>query len=976
MAMGYDMKKALKALEITGYSGPEPAVMWLLENPDYNFDDEPDPEQPAEKKKDEPAKDKDASVPPPPPPPGDAKKDEQMDLEDLFAKSAEDDFDTKASGQYFLGDCYSYDVAVKEEKDDKASNVSSEWEDRIIPELKNFMEKDGFSRLEIGEYLQQIKNHLANNSEADARHIITTILGDAASQIRLTASTKVTGQVGLKSTQVSVGTVVTVIDPQAANDNKEPSAAITRELEALVGRTGIVRAVEHQKGLVLVEFYAAESATLEEWWLPLTALKKPTKLVHRPYGSVTSTDELIASLSLTASKLANVYARRIVITLLQHCELSLNDGPIKIQDALGLSAAEYLSATKVITSTQPLLSSASASTLASRMDSDWPADGMLLVREKLIALRKSLDASGRKELAALLVKTCIDLLDASCKHAATKSIIVSSQNSPASANGAVPVEIPSARAIVVVFDRACYLVPQSKFTLYADEECTDIIKTFPDKSPFLPLAVSTNKFWVKLAAKQNKHNCRFKFAAIPATTDLSLARWIVEFLLDSSLENELNLLPKLFDAIVDFAYRLAIPCELKESMLHVLARLIYKLRRRGPEGLNILCGLSLKRLSKLRQEMLSLYETEKKRGGLYSSYFQALIELMVSVKLFEYEVQTAARKEKKKERRAQKGDALSLAIQLAKTFHEEVDTAVAKSSPPKTASPKSPAEYIAGSEDQSEDDEMLKAALAVSMQPKSEDGSEPATGGVDLSELLGQGSFDDDEDLSAAIALSLGQSGESGAAKPEEKMDAEEPATPAKDDVSSKNEAATTAVDASIDESEGCDESMEEEYVSNLFDSGAIPPPPQSGKKSPVAPPVEVDPQWFTQIVSVAQALESLLQRDENDEYQNEILTELIKKAWVEAQKDSTRERIMLIDGLPTGPIDKLPELVLQLEELFDDVAIIAEGSIFWPVDKEANLTKSYAFVELLSADKFKAALTKVNKYKWKVRTLVCRFCF
>jgi len=43
--MGYDLKKALVALEMTGFTGTEAAVFWLIENMDYNFDEANEPKK-------------------------------------------------------------------------------------------------------------------------------------------------------------------------------------------------------------------------------------------------------------------------------------------------------------------------------------------------------------------------------------------------------------------------------------------------------------------------------------------------------------------------------------------------------------------------------------------------------------------------------------------------------------------------------------------------------------------------------------------------------------------------------------------------------------------------------------------------------------------------------------------------------------------------------------------------------------------
>jgi uncharacterized UBP type Zn finger protein len=50
--MGYDYKKAKKALEMTGYKDLNQAVSWLLENENYNFDEEERAEESEDKDKD------------------------------------------------------------------------------------------------------------------------------------------------------------------------------------------------------------------------------------------------------------------------------------------------------------------------------------------------------------------------------------------------------------------------------------------------------------------------------------------------------------------------------------------------------------------------------------------------------------------------------------------------------------------------------------------------------------------------------------------------------------------------------------------------------------------------------------------------------------------------------------------------------------------------------------------------------------
>lgn len=69
----------------------------------------------------------------------------------------------------------------------------------------------------------------------------------------------------------------------------------------------------------------------------------------------------------------------------------------------------------------------------------------------------------------------------------------------------------------------------------------------------------------------------------------------------------------------------------------MLAEITNRLRYVGDLGYDALSKLPHKRLLKLKHEMNSLYETEKKRRGLFSSYLQTLIELNIAQKLYEIE---------------------------------------------------------------------------------------------------------------------------------------------------------------------------------------------------------------------------------------------------------------------------------------------------------------------------------------------------
>eukprot|EP01122_Echinamoeba_exundans_P001572 TRINITY_DN115_c0_g1_i2.p1 TRINITY_DN115_c0_g1~~TRINITY_DN115_c0_g1_i2.p1 ORF type:complete len:3572 (-),score=989.42 TRINITY_DN115_c0_g1_i2:58-10773(-) len=1010
--MGYTMKQALKALEQTGYQGPEPAVLWLLEHSDFNFDDEPDPEKPAEPPKPEPPVEEKPSE--------SSKADDkpsEADRMDVDDAPPEESYDPKSSSLFNLGDSYSYDVVASKESAQEQGN--SEWEDRVLPEVKNFMVKDGFSSLEVNDFMQQIRNELAQGHEAGARSIMQQIMGDALSGIRLPSNAPRTAstQHALKMNQITVGMVVSVLKPQQASEaesapasgraalasssatgsittstlEKEESARSkdSEQNRSLLypGAVGVVKAVQPQKQLVLVECYNSELAILEHWWVPVQALQKPAKAdSQQSWSKLASVEQIQQQLTSIAAKLANVYARRVVISLIKNkAPLALAEGSsgISIPVALSLTASEFLSATKVIVSAHPLLSD------------NGPPKGMDVIRERLATTAVG---SSRTELTTTLISEACSLLDKSARLAAKSSLVVNSLSHVAMPSGAWMVEIANARAIVVQFDRGgTNVFAGTRLSFYWDEDCTDLIKSFPEKSPLMPLAVPSSKFFVRIEGKKDREKSKFKFFAVPVSTDASLARWLVEY----SLETNDLIAPdhgtKIFDAIVDFLYRSQSPSALKQSLMHLLARMLLRLRRRGAD---IISADGFKRLSKLKAEMIHLHDTEKRRADKpFSSYLQTLVELNVAVRMYELDMKSA----KDAVPTVKQDDAMFVAIALAKTLQAEKE-AIAALPKPATSSPAPVAESSVpqgeepsdsedgdqpsfdGSFDEGDDeDAMLKMALQESMRLQQEnDGDkdveppkeqpepeEPESAEPDESSggLFGDGmDVDDEEALRAAIAMSMAEG---------EKADAEQPAvpsTPPKTDAAAAPAAPRSPGVDSSDAGGG-----ESDMSFNLFGDSLgtpIPPPPPPGTRSsaqimgPPAPPSD-DPAWFTQLVLVAQALESICFRDENNRQQTKILSELARKAWAETRKDSVKDRLVILEDIPSVPAEKRREFMSLIEEAVDECAQVTEGSLFVPVDSASKMTRKFAVLELQSADKVNTLIEKLSK---EIKLRVPRF--
>jgi len=140
-----------------------------------------------------------------------------------------------------------------------------------------------------------------------------------------------------------------------------------------------------------------------------------------------------------------------------------------------------------------------------------------------------------------------------------------------------------------------------------------------------------------------------------------LARWIIEFLSCHGLDFHPDL-EKLFNVCLDYLYQSKAPSPLQETVFGVLSHLIHHLRNRDEK---IKYAVPHKRLNKLKLEMISLYDTEKKRSTLYSGYLQSLTDFLAAVKL--HRLQNSPRK---KDKKIKNDDALYVAIALAESLDD------------------------------------------------------------------------------------------------------------------------------------------------------------------------------------------------------------------------------------------------------------------------------------------------------------------
>lgn len=247
------------------------------------------------------------------------------------------------------------------------------------------------------------------------------------------------------------------------------------------------------------------------------------------------------------------------------------------------------------------------------------------------------------------------------------------------ANHVHKVHVPGARACILIIHAE---TPSStRLNVYLDEDLTDAVNSIGGSSelegsvyssggPFQPVLVPTNTFWVSARgssqpnlfgiADGGRANLEYRATVVPVSSDFALGRWIAEFLAFSvtngPLHVPLDFMP-LINTLLDFLYVTHVPTILKESVMALFARIVHELRRRSRGQAHKLCQLvdpigqplDLSRTMMLKKEMIALYDNErrsagntdnssvKKRGAPFTTYLHSLIELMISVRLYDIE---------------------------------------------------------------------------------------------------------------------------------------------------------------------------------------------------------------------------------------------------------------------------------------------------------------------------------------------------
>ena len=940
LSMGFELKMALVALRQTGYSGPEAASNWLLENvATWNWDDEvedKEEEAPKDKEENKEATATNASVAVEAPSTSEDKTSNtssstlsnstsSQDLQQLAIES----YVTTTSKTYFLSDNFSFNE--EETRSEKDNKLMEEWEAHVIPAIKTFMERDGFSNFEVEEYLQQIRTQLIANNEQQARGIVMQILGDAGLNIQfpsVTANNKVEKQ-PLKLEEIKVNNYVQIIKP-----NTSDAKHWLPKMESTVGRIGLVKSVDYSSALVLVEFYDQECGKLMSWWYTAKDLLKPEEL-SKSSNNITSKKDTISlqqSLLSTQKEISSIYARRVLLALLPNIKLSLNvEDTYSIANILSIIASEPYSL---------------ATNLVNFLSEDIDLSSLSKLQETLISKLRSIQKESQPQLIDILAKTSIKLLD-TCTLSEKSSLITVSSSKP-SETQMQQYTIENSSSLLVIFERSTFLPPSTYLEFYLDSDSSQLIKSYSDKSKLLPFIVPSNSVWFNLQCQSaQRNNVKFKFDIIPIHTNYIQSFWIIQYLLNYNANNATlkSILPELFNSILYYIYSSKSPSILKESAIYLLLQIVHSTKGSQVE-------LPYSQLEKLKEEMIQLFEIEKKReNNIHSSYLQSIIELFIAVKecggnslfngLFEQDSIVPMDIDKKStESNIQKTDeTLNIAIALANSIKSvEIQK--------KDQDPDISDIVVEEQEEEEEEpmDEELATAMALSLSSNNADTAPASTSTEEKpkeetikveesEEDIFEEDDEMDEDMKAALELSM--------QKPEEQSQSVPPPPPP----------SSTAPIAKT-------ESSKTELKTSGTASTVEPPKP------PPQPLVQIP--WFKDLLKFKNFATGLLDKNSSSLLLKDIATSI----WKSTRKDRVKERILLVDNLPMFDFDKRDELESIIKRSISDLSAKI-NFLFVPYDETSKQLKGYCFIEVVSTLKVEAVLKKLHRHKLKLPNIV-----
>eukprot|EP00727_Mastigamoeba_balamuthi_P008182 m51a1_g3985 putative hect domain and rcc1-like domain-containing protein (3401) ;mRNA; f:470235-483438 len=605
VGMGYPLQRALYALGRTGNTATEAAALWLIEH-DASLSDadvqaftEEERRREAELRPKAPAEAAAAAKP------DEAAASQAAPQPAAAAAPAPIKFAPDGSSRYVLEDALSFSEEQGQEQSPQQHQrqvVSSWWEEEGVPELRRFMEHDGFSVHEVDDHVMQLREALRGGSEADARSILQAIMpGNAGLALleRLHDASNASTVPFVTSNTVRAGDWVSL--SATALEEKRRPAGWTPPDRKYVGKRGVVRRVE-RSGVpsALVVTTDDSSAVVGEYWAPLSFLEPvPVPSQWKPFLPTTQ-QAAVQLLTLSQEVLFRRHAGMLALELASDNALPIDLLMSPGGSSVGIDDVLHLVGEQQRTS---------------------GADSRDAVRKLSLRLKAAVCANEQTSL--VLAEKAAALLRESSSFAASATVVACEPGSEAT-----HISAPGACRIAVLFDRQNASSGGNSsgnagsVSFYEDEQCSRLLRHSGSERDdglvsLCPVTAPGPDVWVRTEGRS------YRVTAAPVGPTQDVALWLCSQILCCPITPDA--LRLLYDALADYVYAAPAPTRGREACLRLITKALRRAERE-PETLGKHAGLRLDRLAGLGDEAAALYESERRRKVKYNStQLQALV---------------------------------------------------------------------------------------------------------------------------------------------------------------------------------------------------------------------------------------------------------------------------------------------------------------------------------------------------------------
>jgi len=424
------------------------------------------------------------------------------------------------------------------------SKMLKYWDKHVIPYIQNYV-RGSFKDYEMENFFAQLRQPLRQNNNAAAVQIAMTLCGGHIPEgCSFPDENKDFSTMFLD--EVQVGMLVTV-DPHARESEGWISA-----MEHTINATGRVKALSPIRELVLVQFYDEQAALQQEFWYEVSTLRKPssTSAVMGVVDRLRDLADIQRRLSSYASSLSKLLARRAVFRLLSRA------GPAAqmflTTQAKSKSLAQVFESLYLVVSEALDLGSLDQLGEISTSNDNEEEKGEVVASSQtpMQSLQRNISqflasAGGSpSDVCEMVMDHYRSLLETASSFTQTHSSLIDFRLAADAKQefSLQRIAVPGASALVLLFDKNTRLPSGCALSLFSDENCSQLIKSYAsppvsdfamedtNKSALSPVVVPASTCYLHIT-RPSDVPCAGSIQILPVHSSLGLASWCSSFLL-------------------------------------------------------------------------------------------------------------------------------------------------------------------------------------------------------------------------------------------------------------------------------------------------------------------------------------------------------------------------------------------------------------------------------------------------------------